>query len=101
MADPFLARRIRAVCAGVKLEASPDAEWSELMPLLDEFWLRVQQRVSTRHAPGRLKLWLNSLRRTYPQAEVLYHRVRGLSDVREVGGVLGNEKKLPIPPALS
>ena len=100
VADPFLARRICAVCDGMELEASIDAAWSELIPLLDEFWLRVQQRVTARHAPGRLKLWLNSLRRTYPQAEALYQRVRGLRDIAEVGRVLADEKALPMPAGL-
>lgn len=85
VADPFLARRIRAASVGA---ADRDAEWRELMPLLDEFWQRVKQCVVARHAPGRLKLWLNSLRRCYPQAEALYGRIRSLTAVADVDAVL-------------
>ncbi len=101
VADPFLARRIRATCTGAEPEAWPAAEWNELLPGLGEFWLRVQQRVTARHAPGRIKLWLNSLRRTYPEAEALYHRVRGLRDIGEVSRVLAVEKALPVPAEFS
>jgi len=84
VADPFLARRIRAAGGAV----DRDAEWRELAPLLDEFWQRVKQCVFARHAPGRLKLWLNSLRRCYPQAEALYGRVRSLTSVADVDAAL-------------
>ncbi len=88
VADPFLARRIRASLGGVLREQTLDVDWGELLPLVGEFWTRVQQRVTGHHAPGRLKLWLNSLRRCYPQAEILYHRLRPVSDVHEVGALL-------------
>jgi len=88
VADPFLARRIRASLDGVLREQPLDEDWGELLPLVGEFWIRVQQRVTPRHAPGRLKLWLNSLRRCYPQADILYHRLRPVNDVQEVGSVL-------------
>ena len=88
VADPFLARRISASSGGVSDAGSRDAEWNELFPLVGEFWVRVQQRVVARHAPGRLKLWLNSLRRCYPQAEALYQRVRPVSDIMGVDAVL-------------
>jgi len=68
--------------------AERDAEWQALMPLLNEFWLRVQQGVTARHAPGRLKLWLNSLRRCYRQADDLYHRIRGIKESLDVSAVL-------------
>jgi len=88
VADPFLARRIHALATGMPIEAERDAEWHVLMPLLSEFWMRVQQNVVARHAPGRLKLWLNSLRRTYGQADDLYHRIRGIKECRDVSAVL-------------
>ena len=86
VADPFLARRIKA--GAVAAEPRREAEWRELLPLVDEFWERVQRRTTPRYSPGRLKLWLNSLRRCYPQAEALYRRVRPLADVRDVSDVL-------------
>ena len=83
VADPFLARRIR-VGEGVG-EAE---EWSELSLLLVEFWQRVRARLQARHAPGRLKAWLVLLRRTYPQADALYCRIRACNDPDTVGAAV-------------
>jgi tRNA-dihydrouridine synthase C len=88
VADPFLARRIKAQQAKVKTELSRDGEWAELQPLIAEFWHQVQGRVEARHAPGRLKLWLNSLRQNYDAAEALYFAVRPLRGVDEVSRML-------------
>lgn len=76
--DPFLARRIKTP-ATVRSDRS--ADWDELKPLLVEFWRQVQTRVIADHAPGRLKLWLGSLRRTFDGAEALYWAVRPLRAV--------------------
>lgn len=88
VADPFLARRIRSLNAGDQISAQRNADWLELMPLLAEYWQQVLARVEGRHAPGRLKLWLNSLRRTFVEAEALYLAVRPLRDVQQIGRVL-------------
>jgi len=85
VADPFLVRRIRQ---GGEAPADRDAEWAELLPLIGEFWQRVLAKVEARHAPGRLKQWLNLLRRNFPQGEILYAAVRAKSDVPSVSQVL-------------
>lgn len=82
--DPFLARRIKAKNGPVDRAA----DWTELQPLLAEFWRQVQGRVEARHAPGRLKLWLNSLRSTFVEAEALYWAVRPLRGIDEMNQVL-------------
>lgn len=85
VADPFLVQRLR----GARAEAvNPEAEWSELAPLLHEFWQRVQGRLQLCHAPGRLKLWLDSLRRHFPQAEALHGRIRAMVDVPAISAAL-------------
>lgn len=89
VADPFLARRLRrAEGDGCYGPHDPAADWPELSVLLLEFWQRVKARLLLRHAPGRLKLWLNLLRRGYPQADLLYHRIRACSDVGAVAAAL-------------
>ncbi len=85
VADPFLARRIRQ---GAVVAPDREAEWAELLPLLGEFWLRVLAKVEARHAPGRLKQWLNLLRRNFPQAEALYVLVRAERDPLAVAALL-------------
>ena len=81
VSDPFLARRIKT-----KTSAGADrsADWDELKPLLGEFWRQVQMRVIAAHAPGRLKLWLNALRRTFVDAESLYWAIRPLRDIDDI-----------------
>ena len=90
VADPFLLRRIKqSTCALAVDEKMPDQhrkqqEWLELQPLLGEFWRQVKSRVALVHAPGRLKLWLASLRRTFPEAELLYQHLRPLRSAQEI-----------------
>jgi tRNA-dihydrouridine synthase C len=80
VADPFLVERIRAVSEGHQARDAA-SDWPRLMPFVNEFWLGVQRKLEARHAPGRLKQWLNLLRRNFPQAELLYQQVRPLRDV--------------------
>ncbi|HEX5126085.1 MAG TPA: dihydrouridine synthase, partial [Rhodocyclaceae bacterium] len=58
--------------------------WTCLRPLVLDYWQRVQTKVEPRHAPGRMKQWLNLLRRNYPQAEVLYQSIRPLRMPQDV-----------------
>lgn len=89
VADPFLARRIRALAGdGRREERNLRADWLELTPLIAEFWRQVQEKVEPRQAPGRLKLWLNSLRRTFPEAEALYAAVRTLRGIEDSTQIL-------------
>lgn len=88
VSDPFLARRIRGVAAGGVVSSERGDDWLELLPLLAEFWAQVQGRVVAAHAPGRLKLWLNSLRRTFAEAEVLYMAIRPLRGIEETSNML-------------
>ena len=44
-----------------------------------------------RQAPGRLKQWLSLMRRSYPQAERLFHAVREARRAPEVNAILARE----------
>ncbi|MET7016338.1 tRNA dihydrouridine synthase [Uliginosibacterium flavum] len=87
VADPFLAERIRTFDAGGE-PTTAEGDWARLLPLLGDFWQGVLHKVEPHHAPGRIKQWLNLLRRTFPQAELLYQRVRPLRSVSEVSAEL-------------
>jgi tRNA-dihydrouridine synthase C len=58
----------------------PAVPWDELMPNVADFWARVGARVEPRHRSGRLKQWLNLLRRRYPEAQRAYDRLRLVND---------------------
>jgi tRNA-dihydrouridine synthase C len=75
VADPGLALALRGL-------AAPD--WPHLRPLLRLYWDRVALHVEPRHRPGRLKQWLNLLRRRFAGAEHAYAELRTLDDPRAV-----------------
>ena len=55
--------------------AGPGAPgWAALLPLLLHFWQRIASHVAPRHRSGRLKQWLNLLRRRFPEAQALFER---------------------------
>jgi tRNA-dihydrouridine synthase C len=84
VADPFLALRIKG-----ELDETPSsADWLLLLPYIAEYWEKVHTRVLACHAPGRLKLLLGYLRRTWPEAEALHAAVRTLRDPLAIPAVL-------------
>ncbi len=54
--------------------------WTALQPLLQDFWALVQQQVEPKAQTGRLKQWLNLLRRHYPEAEAVFAAARAVND---------------------
>ena len=54
--------------------------WLALLPLIAEFWQLVCSRLDKRQQAGRLKQWLNFLRRKYPEAEVAYLALRTINE---------------------
>jgi tRNA-dihydrouridine synthase C len=75
VADPGLALAVRGL-------AQPG--WTGLRPLLRVYWQRVALHVEPRHRPGRLKQWLNLLRRRFVEAEAAYQQLRTVNDPRVV-----------------
>jgi tRNA-dihydrouridine synthase C len=84
VADPGLALAIVAADRGARAELA----WPELQPLLAAFWRLVSGHIEPKARAGRLKQWLNYLRRRHPQAEVAYAAVRTINDPRRVAEVL-------------
>src|SRR4051794_10568519 len=90
VADPGLALAIRNQNAlshdpssGSHSHANIDRRdfgWDALLPLLAHFWHTVGAHIAAHHQAGRLKQWLNFLRRRYPQAQELYAAVRTVND---------------------
>ena len=54
--------------------------WHSLLPLIEEFWQLIKTHIEPRARAGRLKQWLNYLRRRHPQAEAAYAAVRTIND---------------------
>ncbi len=87
VADPGLALAIRDADqqpsrAQVDI---PHVSWHDLLPLIGQFWVLVCARLERKQQAGRLKQWLNFLRRRYPQAELAYMELRTLDDPQHIG----------------
>lgn len=81
VSDPGLALAIRADGAGS--EAAP-LPWTGLQPLIGAFWQLVCAQLEPRQRAGRLKQWLNFLRRRYPEAETAFMALRTETDQARV-----------------
>ena len=71
VADPGLALALRG---------QPAPDWPALLPIVWRYWQRIAGHVAPKHRAGRLKQWLNLLRRRFPQAQTAFDQVRELDD---------------------
>lgn len=90
--NPGLALGIRAALSGAKPLTTPLVAWVTLRPLIDEFWAQVSARVERKHRAGRLKQWLNFMRRVYPEAEAAYSAMRTINDPAVIDAYLRQHK---------
>lgn len=86
VADPGLALDIARGKPGT-------VAWDDVRPLLEVFWERVSEHNLPQHRAGRLKQWLNFLRRRYPEAEVTYAAIRTVTDPRDIELLLFPERE--------
>ena len=81
VADPGLALAIRAHHQG---QAHQPLPWRALLPQIARFWDLVCADLEPRQRAGRLKQWLNLLRRCYPEAQRAFDEVRVMTDQRVI-----------------
>lgn len=67
--------------------------WDQLLPQMQGFWSLVCQRIEPRARTGRLKQWLNFLRRRFPQAQQAYEELRTVSDTSAVQAWLDRQPR--------
>jgi len=89
VSNPGLALEICAATAQsmplVLAQASPPApglDWPGVQVHISHFWRLVRSRLEARQQAGRLKQWLNFLRRHYPPAQQAYEGLKTEIDVR-------------------
>ena len=75
--DPGLGLAIKADMN--KTESEP-VTWAQLLPLVLDFWHIVTTRLDNKAQAGRLKQWLNFLRRRFPEAEVAYQSLKTVNN---------------------
>ncbi|MGC4060914.1 MAG: tRNA-dihydrouridine synthase [Aquabacterium sp.] len=88
VADPGLALTI--LSGGPAVDDQPFVPWSEMRPLLGVFWQLICGPVIPKYRAGRVKQWLNYLRRTYPEAEAAFAQVRTVNDSRQVEALIAS-----------
>jgi tRNA-dihydrouridine synthase C len=81
VADPGLARALREPW-------QERMHWPVLLPLVAAYWQSVGTQVAPRHRAGRLKQWLNLLRRRFVQAQAAYEAILPLNDPSAVQALL-------------
>ena len=86
--DPGLALAIRAM-DGEPVRSG--IAWPDLLPLIAEFWLIVCIRLDARSRAGRLKQWLNFLRRRFPEAEIAYQTLKTVNDPQVIDAWLAEQ----------
>ncbi len=77
--DPALARAIRSM-SGASVGTQEGITWPELVGYLVDFWQIVCGHLEHKAHAGRLKQWLNFLRRRFPEAEVAYQQLKTVTD---------------------
>ena len=86
VADPGLALAIRN-------ETANGVSWDEMLPLMERFWEIIGTHNQPQHRAGRLKQWLNLLRRRYPEAADAYAAIRTISEPAMVERVMFGERE--------
>jgi tRNA-dihydrouridine synthase C len=78
--DPGLGLAIKADMKGPTGNTQPGTvTWAQLLPLVLDFWHIVTTRLDNKAQAGRLKQWLNFLRRRFPEAEVAYQALKTIN----------------------
>ena len=87
VARPALARSVLAAMGaapGSMAQPGEDWSWHELGPLMHAFWQVASTRLEQKQQAGRVKQWLNLLRRHYPEAQTAFDAMRTLTRPSDV-----------------
>lgn len=87
----------RLVAAAGRGESTESMHWPEVMPLVLKFFELNLQHYDTGHAGNPLKQWLVYLRSYFPQAALLFERVKRLREPDDIRSLL-RETQLHIHP---
>lgn len=87
LAQPGLARSIRA---DLGFTPTQSLEWCQMLPILRDFHASTVNHYPIKHCGNRLKQWLMYLRRHYPQATILFDRIKRSRDPRLIEAALND-----------
>ncbi len=81
VADPGLALAIRSHDQGQPAAA---LAWPDLLEPMEQFWRMVCEELDPHQRAGRLKQWLNLLRRRHAEAQAAFDEVRVMTDQQRI-----------------
>ncbi|MBA4501884.1 tRNA dihydrouridine synthase [Marinobacterium marinum] len=87
IANPFLAQAIHD--PGQNLDAA--TTWHDTCRLIRIYHQQVTARLAAEHVNGRTKQWLRMMQRHYPQAAILFERVRAEMDPARFAALLADD----------
>jgi tRNA-dihydrouridine synthase C len=90
VANPGLALAIRQVDSGQSEPAL--LSWPQVLDLIDAFWHLVVVHLECNQQTGRLKQWLNLMRRVFPQAQEAFMAVKAFHDPADVARWLQKQR---------
>ncbi|WP_090142086.1 tRNA-dihydrouridine synthase [Limnohabitans sp. DM1] len=80
-----------------KMAPGQSVAWSQIVGLMRLFWVGISQRVAPRHRAGRLKQWLNYMRRVYPEAQQAFDQLRLVHDAKLIENWLSQQSNASAP----
>lgn len=89
IAQPDLARIIKGQRDGSPLGL---IEWPAILAYLQELIAQSEHRMQPRYVHGRVKQWLQHLKRRYPEATPLFDRVKVINDIDRLKQLLTDEQ---------
>lgn len=90
VANPFLARRIRAYWSG---ETFDQNDWLEILKIIPRYF-EMCQEISDQYSVTRMKQWIKCLTPTWKQAETLLDQVKRITNPEEFRQALYKETSL-------
>ncbi len=64
------------LASNIRKNEMTEAEWQAVRHLLIEFWHEIRQTLPEKNCAGKLKQWVNHLRKVHPDAEELWQVIK-------------------------
>lgn len=85
ISHPGLAKQIKSQ------DALSPCDWSDVLQLLLDYFARVESDLAPKYVHGRIKQWLHQLKRHYPEAVVLFERIKTVTWLDQLRDLLITE----------
>jgi len=93
LANPGLALTIKQRLRG---DTVVGLDWADIMRLIIEYYENVQLQLPPPFVSGRVKQWLNMMRKHNPKAQQLFEQIKKVSDLKEMTQLLDLQLELAL-----